>query len=135
MAEYTDNSHLQMWEYKMCKINKKYSYEDDRFDITVLDRYTHVNIDSFSWEKKFETRFEHSEYTDGSKTKDGVGAGIVICRQIKWLQTESIHLPDEFYAEVMAIYEACQFLVANYAKYILKNQVHRQLSRPYTIHT
>ena len=57
-------------------------------------------------------------YTDGSKTKDGTGAGFVIqIGKDKLMHTESINLPQEtsiFHAEIKAIEQAAKFLINNH---------------------
>ena len=111
-AEFTDNSHIQNWENKLRNIYNSCKYENDRCDLTILDRYSSINLNSFSGESKHLRRMEQNIYADGSKTNEGVGAGFVLYKQNKRVHIESIHLPDNstvFQAEKMAIYEACHF--------------------------
>ena len=54
------------------------------------------------------------QYTDGSKTNNGVGAGFVVYYKRERIHTESISLPDTatvFQAEVTAIYKAMLYMV------------------------
>ena len=58
----------------------------------------------------------HTIYTDGSKTKDGVGSGFTVYYRNKRIHTDFFTLPKEatvFLAEIEAIYSATQFLLAD----------------------
>ena len=69
----------------------------------ILDRYSNINLDSFSGHSKYRNGIEHSIYTDGSKTKEGVGSRFVVYRQNIRVHTESVTLPDHptvFQAEI-----------------------------------
>ena len=81
-TEFTDNSHIQKWENKLQNIHNSCKYEDDRCDLTILDRYSSINLNSFSGESKHLTRMEHNIYTDGCKTNEGVAAGFVLYKKI-----------------------------------------------------
>ena len=89
---------------------------DDRCDITIYDRFTKINTDSFDGKPIHIQKAETTIYTDGSKTNHGVGAGFVIYHKNKRIHAESIHMPDTstvFQAEIEAISHACQYALAN----------------------
>ena len=88
--------------------------DDDRCDITIYDRFTKTNTNSFDGKPIHIQKAETTIYTDGSKTDSGVGAGFVIYH--KRIHTESIHMPDTstvFQAEIEPISHACQYVLAN----------------------
>lgn len=63
-------------------------------------------------------------YTDGSKTKDGVGSGWLITRDDYILDQDCLKLDDHatvFQAETYAITSACKAILANPIKYMHKN--------------
>ena len=107
-------SHLQHWAQDLHTVIKK--TEDDRCDVTIYDRYSYINTDSFDGNLKHIQKAETTIYTDGSKTDHGVGAGFVIYHKNRRIHTESIHMPDTstvFQAEIEAISHACQYALAN----------------------
>ena len=90
--------------------------EDDRCDVTIYDRFSYINTDSFDGNPKHIQKAETTIYTDGSKTDSGVGAGFVIYHRNKRIHAESIHTTDTstvFQAEIEAISHACQYTLAN----------------------
>ena len=90
--------------------------EDDRCDVTIYDRFSRINTDSFDGNPKHIQKAETTIYTDGSKTDHGVGAGFVIYHKNRRIHAESIHMPDTstvFQAEIEAISHACQYTLAN----------------------
>ena len=107
-------SHLQYWAQDLHTVIKK--SEDDRCDVTIYDRFSCINTDSFDGNPKHIQKAETTIYTDGSKTDQGVGTGFVIYHKNKRIHAESIHMPDTstvFQAEIEAIGHACQYALAN----------------------
>ena len=107
-------SHLQYWAQDLHTVIKK--TEDDRCDVTIYDRFSRINTDSFDGNPKHIQKAETTIYTDGSKTDHGVGAGFVIYHKNRRIHAESIHMPDTstvFQAEIEAIGHACQYSLAN----------------------
>ena len=97
-------------------LHKPRQLDDDRYDITIQNRYTKINTGSFDGRSKHIQRAETTIYTDGSKTEYGVGAGFVIYHKNKRIHAESIHMPSTstvFQAEIEAISHACQYALAN----------------------
>ena len=66
--------------------------EDDRCDVTIYDRFSHINTESFDGKPKHKQKAETTIYTDGSKTDYGVGAGFVIYHKNQRIHAESIHM-------------------------------------------
>ena len=96
--------HLQYWAQDLHSVIKK--TVDDQCNITIYDRFTNTNTDSFDGKPKHIQKAETTIYTDGSKTNHGVGAGFVIYHKNRRIHAESIHIPDTstvFQAEI----EAC----------------------------
>ena len=86
------------------------------YTVSIIDRYSKINTDSFSGHRKCRIRAEFSVYTDCSKPAEGTGSGFVVYKQNTRIHIESINLPDHstvFQAEITAIYEACQYMIAN----------------------
>ena len=79
-------SHLQYWAQDLHSVIKK--SEDDRCDVTIYDRFSHINTDSFDGNPKHIQKAETTIYTDGSKTDHGVGAGFVIYHKNRRIHTE-----------------------------------------------
>ena len=88
-------SHLQYWAQDLHTVIK--STEDDRCDVTIYDRFSRINTDSFDGNPKHIQKAETTIYTDGSKTDHGVGAGFVIYHKNRRIHTESIHMPCLLY--------------------------------------
>ena len=59
-------SHLQYWAQDLHTVIKK--TEDDRCDVTIYDRFSRINTDSFDGNPKHIQKAETAIYTDGSKT-------------------------------------------------------------------
>ena len=79
---------------------------DDQRDITIYDRFSRINPDSFDGNPRHIQKAETTIYTDGSKTDHGVGAGFVIYHKNRRIHAESIHMSDTstvFQAEIEAI--------------------------------
>ena len=84
--------------------------EDDRCLEQLWNKQINFNLDSFSGAKKHIMKAEVTIYTDGSKTKDGVGAGIVVYYKNTRIFTDSFKLPNTatiFQAEIFAIKKRC----------------------------
>ena len=102
-------SHLQYyWAQDLHSVLKK--TVDDRCDITIYDRFTKINTESFDGKPRHIQKAETTTInTDGSKTDHGVGTGCVIYHKNKRIHAESIHMPDTstvFQAEIEAISHA-----------------------------
>ena len=69
-------SHLQYWAQDLHSVITKTA--DDQCDVTIYDRFTKINTDSFDGKPIHIQKAETTIYTDGSKTDHGVGAGFVI---------------------------------------------------------
>ena len=74
-------SHLQYWAQDLHSVLKK--TVDDRCDITIYDRFTKINTESFDGKPIHIQKAEMTIYTNGSKTDHGVGAGFVIYHKTK----------------------------------------------------
>ena len=72
----TTKSHLQYWAQDLHSVVNNTA--DDRCDVTMYDRYSAINIDSFNGKTVHIQKAETTIYTDRSKTESGVGAGFVI---------------------------------------------------------
>jgi ribonuclease HI len=80
----------------------------------ILNNKFNVNLRSLSGEKKYLTPFQYNIYTDGSKTKDGVGFGYQIYKYKTKLGSGYGKLQDwstVFQAEVKAIEEAAGYMI------------------------
>ena len=88
-------------------------------------------MDSFDGSRRHRAPSQYNIYTDGSRTKTGVGSGITITHKNTELISEAYHLPDYatvFQAEVIAINRACRYLLHNkprglhYVKFFVDSQ-------------
>ena len=98
------------------EINETCLENNDTCDMTIDDRITKINLESFDGRHKHIRKSQFTVYTDGSKTADGVGAGFVIYRHNCRIHTESFNLNREstvFQAEIEAIFQATQYLIAH----------------------
>ena len=70
------NTHLKYWhdQYLQAELTDNH----DKCLETIEEIKTNINIKSFTGENKYITKAQITLYTDGSKTKDGTGAGFVI---------------------------------------------------------
>ena len=72
-----------------------------------------VNLDSFDGKRKHRVHAECTMYTDGSKTKSGVGSGLVAYKGKTEIIRQRYKLPDYatvYQAEMYAIFRACKNL-------------------------
>ena len=91
----TDNSHLQYWNQQACKLNMTLQ-DDDRYNTTINERKTIINLNSFKDDVKNIKMADHTVYTDGGKTKttEGVGLGFVVYDKNKCIHSDSLSLPN-----------------------------------------
>ena len=115
-------SHLQYWAKDLHTVI--HNLPDDRCDVTIYDRISLINTDSFNGGARHIQRAETTIYTDGSKTEFGVGAGFTIYNKNRRIHTESIHMPatsSVFQAKIEAINHACQFTLAHLPDHNINN--------------
>ena len=96
--------HLKYWQYKLQEIEIEID-ENDRISDLIWHKLYTINIDSFTT-NTLPIQSQLNIYTDGSKTKDHVGAGFSIMRGSQVILEGKKRLPDEatvFQAELMAI--------------------------------
>ena len=96
---------------------------DDTCNETRWDRKFEVNLDSMTGDSKYLKPAEVTVFTDGNKTKDGIGVGYVIYIRGNRLRTYSCKLSENatvFQAEVQAIYRASEYLIALTGEYKFK---------------
>ena len=107
--------------------------EDDRCNIINWDKRYHIILSSFTNNRLSIKPSEYTVYTDGSKTENGTGAGIVIYKKRERIHTNSFSLPDSatvFQAEIVAIYQAMLQLIRISAtqtiSYVKNSATHKQ---------
>ena len=85
--------------------------DDDGMNANVMTRMFGVNTDSFNGASKHRRPAQYNVLTDGSKTRDGVGAGVAIYKGAVPLDDRRIALPPYgtvFQAELVAICEGAK---------------------------
>ena len=101
----------------LCKLAADWGIESSRTDEirdTVGSLLFRVNTDSLKGGKKHLRPSQFNLFTDGSRTRDGVGSGVVLYKHQTCIREESYRLPDEatvFMAEVVALTRAAELIL------------------------
>lgn len=114
--------HLKNWT-KLCEqFQLMYPWTDKCKD-TIWTHNFNEQINYFKWNQYKQALIpsELNIFTDGSKTKQGVGAGLVIYRHSHMIKEDSFSLPHNatiFHAKIQAIRQAVKTVSKLNAKYI-----------------
>ena len=123
-------SHIKWWDQLVVDCNlEEFLGSDDSANIDMPFSQFSIITDSFSGHSKFLTPSQINVFTDGSKYKDHVGAGVFISTGQRTITELSFRLPDKasvFQAEIFAINQAAIFLQnlsgLHYIKFFVDSQ-------------
>lgn len=118
------SSHLKHWNNLIFDCNlEPLLQQSDLIMRPIFVRKFQINTDSFQNPQKYLSHNDYSVYTDGSKTKNKVGAGFYIITPSKNTFSQCFRLPNYatvFQAEIFAIKEAAKSLVSGIRKSKIK---------------
>ena len=115
-------SHITHWKNKSIIENNMF-INSDVCNEQITDRKVDISLESFDGRDKHLARAQFTVYTDGSKVKNGTGSGFVVYHNKTRIHTESISLPKYttvFQAEILAINQACQYMLSISEDYNIK---------------
>ena len=115
-------SHITNWKNINIVDNNRY-INNDICNEHITERIVDINLESFEGSEKHLARAQFTVYTDGSKIDNGTGSGFVVYHNKERIHTESISLPNHatvFQTEIMAINQACQYLLSISEDYNIK---------------